>query len=201
MIAPEPEAVVSGVVDLQVAPTVGMDVYGVSFDMVGSGCSWWVGQPGADGVFAVSADVTVCSMGAQYLTATVYWHDEFGSSHGYQISSPVTVSDVTAPVVSIWSGYGNRVVTLSAADTISEGLVYFRCVDGSPVTWSWELRDADGVVVRTYAEGDHDTYQRGVCENHYYYYSYDAHVSLDGMDDAGNRLADGSYSLTATRTR
>ena len=187
--APAPSAALSGDVDLVVSPTSGVDVYQVSWSL--PGCSGWSATtPRADGAFAASVNVSTCATGDQQLSTTVYWRDRFNSSHSTALAGrPVTVTDDAAPEVALYSR-GRQVVGLSSPGVLETSSVYLSCRDGSQVSWSWVLTNAAGEVVRTYPDTS-----PSACD-----YYYDVYQSVDGIDDAGNQLPDGEYTLTATAT-
>ena len=196
--APVAGSTVSGLVDLVVSPTAGMGVNSVSWSL--PGCAWSQSTAAGDGSFRVAqADVSGCKAGAQTLTWSVSWRDQFSQGHSYQGSTAVTVADATAPVVRRSTYYGSAppVVTLSAPGQRTSVGVFFQCTDGSPVTWGMKLRNAGGQVVRARAPGDpNSNLTSSACGSYY----YDAYVNVDGLDDAGDPLPDGTYTATATAT-
>ena len=136
-----------------------------------------------------------CTAGQQTLSWQVNWRDQFSQGHTYTGSTLVTVADASAPVVTLMPGYEHPAVTLYAPGKTSGASSYFRCVDGSAVTWAWQLRNPDGAVVRSYHRDDPNTSQRPTCQNY-----FDAYVTVDGLDEAGNLLPDGTYTLVASAT-
>ena len=192
--APTAGSTVSGLVDLVVSPTAGMDVSSVYWSL--PGCGWSSSTPAADGTFRVAqADMSGCTAGEQTLSWQLNWFDQFRQSHSYSGSTAVTVTDASAPVVALMPGYENPVVALSTPGQTAPVSAAFRCVDGSAVSWAWQVRNPDGAVVRSYNRGDSNTFQRETCQNY-----FDANVTVDGLDEAGNLLPSGSYTLVTSVT-
>ena len=192
--APTAGSTVSGLVDLVVSPTAGMDVSSVYWSL--PGCGWSSSTPAADGTFQVAqADMSGCAAGEQTLSWQLSWFDQFRQSHSYSGSAAVTVTDASAPVVALMPGYENPVVALSTPGQTAPISAAFRCVDGSAVSWAWRLRNPDGAVVRSYDRGDPNTSQREICQNY-----FDANLSVDGLDEVGDLLPSGAYTLVTSVT-
>jgi VCBS repeat-containing protein len=195
--APVAGSMLSGLVDLVVTPLAGMGVYRAVWSL--PGCSWSQGTADGDGAFRVRAAVSGCVLGEQDLTWRVDWRDHFGAGHARTAHVPVTVAgpvDGQAPVVDP-TGSAEQLLYLAGPGQLDARSVSFRCTDRSAVTWAWQLADADGAVVRSWAQGDSGTYSRGHCATGD---SPHAWVLLDGRDAAGVLLPDGAYTLTATAT-
>jgi PKD repeat protein len=186
--APEAGAELSGEVSFVVSQTEGVNVERAGFYLPGCGSSY-AEDPGEDGKFSVVKDLAACTAGEQTLQTSIYWRDQFNTQHTYSIDTPVTVADSTAPVVTSYSS--PQVIALTGPES-SESLWFaVRCADGSTVTWDWELKDSEGVVLRALTP----SYTRATCGGG----NYDSYLYFDGTD-AGNFLPDGDYTITATAT-
>ena len=109
--APAAGSTVSGLVDLVVPPTAGMDVSNVYWSL--PGCAWSSSTPAEDGTFrAAQADMSGCTAGQQTLSWQVNWRDQFSQGHTYTGSTLVTVADASAPVVTLMPGYEHPAVML-----------------------------------------------------------------------------------------
>lgn len=187
--SPEPEAELATTTDLILRPASGTTVTSVYWWL--GGCYWSVDQPAVDGSFRVDgADVSSCMAGEQQLGTSVEWTDVLGVRHSYSLSTPVTVADATAPIVT-WAG-GETLVTLGSPGQTSGIWLALRCVDSSAVTWAVEIQALSGQVVYSYP-----VTPSGHCSNSYYQSWGD---TWDGRDDGGNLLPDGEYILVAEAT-
>lgn len=194
--SPQPNALLSGLVDLTVAPTPDMGVIAAQWWM--GGCSWSQNQADANGAFnRPEASLAGCANGSQNLTWRVHWLDPNLQPRTYTASIPVTVfTDTTAPTVSVQDGDQHTVITASAPGARQAADVGFDCVDASPVSWSWQLLDTTRTAVRTWTAEDSDVSGGGRCDPR----STDGRVTVKGTDDSGASLVDGTYTLVASVT-
>ncbi len=185
----------SGLVDLAITPTAGINVTSASWSL--PGCSWSQNTADPDGLFRVTgADTAGCTAGEQTMWWSLNWTDTHGRGHSYSDSITVTVTDTTAPTVQVYnpSYYQQQTITRTNPTTLSTIWMPFTCIDGSAVTWDFALTNSRGDTVRTWTPDQAHTSNR--CNNYY----YDAYLYLDGTDPDGNPPPDGDYTFTATTT-
>ncbi len=190
---PSPAGTLSGLVDLAITLTAGINVTSASWSL--PGCSWSQNTADLDGLFRVTGADTADAPPVNNDVVVAELTDTHGRGHSYSDSITVTVTDTTAPTVQVYnpSYYQQQTITRTNPTTLSTIWMPFTCIDGSAVTWDFALTNSRGDTVRTWTPDQAHTSNR--CNNYY----YDAYLYLDGTDPDGN-LCPTATTLTATTT-
>lgn len=192
--SPSPGASLSGPVDLVFTPAADVTIPELYFLL--PDCIFWVHDVDPAGTMtAHQADITTCAGGDQQLVAKVHWQDSYGLAHVFTTAPVVVVvGDTTAPTLArnLQGLPRDSVVALTAPGQRSSVHLNFSCIDGSPVTWDFVIRNAVGETVRSFPSQD------DLCQD--WIDGSDPEVAWNGTDDVGAELPDGEYSLRAVVT-
>jgi flagellar hook assembly protein FlgD/fibronectin type 3 domain-containing protein len=199
--SPAAGAVLSGSTDFVFTPRQGLELDQVQFILRAPSrdCATTVFDPGADGLWRLDLDTATCGDGARQLLVQVYWNDQAGRGHGW-VSPAVDVEldNVVDPSVFLRLP-GNRVFSPGPEgrdDSVGVSWCNRDVAGDRELTTRVEVLDAAGEVVRVLR--DEPTTVRPVCDP--YWGSYLTYDSWDGADDAGQQVAEGSYSFRVTST-
>ena len=158
---------------------MGLNCDGASFNVGGltsstvSGVATWTG----------SWDSTACLNGAASIYAVYGWTDTFGAWHTWY--SPSISFTVTNPVA--WRAQEMYQHSFSPNGDGQEDTWTGSWSTNRDATWTTTVRPAaGGAVVRTVESAVSDSW------SHY--------VSWDGLNDAGNPVANGAYAVTVSAT-
>jgi flagellar hook assembly protein FlgD/PKD repeat protein/lysophospholipase L1-like esterase len=200
--SPAPAATVAGTATFVLTPTAGFDIEHVQFLM--SDSQRWCGtdvsyEPDDDGAYRISWDTAEsCGDGARSLTANVGWRDRYGSSHVW--TTPVVavqLANPAAPVVTVQSN-GPRVFSPDGdnqTDSVSLSWCAFDDAASGDLRTVVDVRGADGVAVRTLR--DVTRAPSVYCQAWWGGLTYEY---WDGLDDGGNPVPDGDYTIAVSST-
>ena len=183
---PAPNAVVSGTAGFVFVPTAGVDVTSVSVSCLGSSSA-----VEADGTFRGSEDTHDCGNGPVDVRAYVTFVDEFGTSHSW--SPPDLSITIDNPVQAVLSSYVPPQSFSPNGDGQEDAIAIPYCLS-TDATVDVVVRDSANHVVRTLESGvsvPSSPYVNSLCG----YYGWSDYPSWDGLNDAGNVVADGDYTI------